>query len=302
MLLDARDNLINQLGKRAAPPSSTPYLLSWQKGQGSIMFRDNPAEAHGPFVITRGIHKISVPRGYRVGTYLVTNQLFLEFVQEQGYQDDSLWGGQSRRTFLTQDRFSLGPGSWPSSAGFPANKGNHPVANISYVEAQAFVRWLERTRPMASWSWCIPPEDLWELCARSSQGLLYPWGSEFRSGLCNSQESGLESTSEVGQFAQGNSSNGCADMAGNVWEFVVGEARARRCVLRGGSYRNNQFEIRNCFRLVEVEVTFRAPDFGLRCCQVEKSGDKPASPSDASPQRARKKKPLSLAKKKATKK
>ena len=48
------------------------------------------------------------------------------------------WEGQSRRTFVTQDGSSLGPGSWPSSAAFPSNKGNHPVAQISFVEAQAF--------------------------------------------------------------------------------------------------------------------------------------------------------------------
>jgi formylglycine-generating enzyme required for sulfatase activity len=218
-----------------------------------------------------------------MGTYAVTNRLFLEFVQQQGYLDDTLWEMDSRQAFVTQDGSSMGPATWPSSAAFPPNKGNHPVTGISYVEAQAFVFWLERMRPESGWTWCIPTEDMWELSARSWQGFLYPWGSEFLSGHCNSQESGLGDTSDVGLFAQGNSVNGCADMAGNVWEFVVGDARAQKCVLRGGSYKNNQFEIRNCFRLVEVSVTDRAPDFGIRCCQVRSPGGKPVPQSVASP-------------------
>jgi formylglycine-generating enzyme required for sulfatase activity len=283
--------LINVFRPPPTPPpqSPTPYPVSLQPGQIAISFLDDPAESHGPFVITRGVHEVSLPQDYRMGTYPVTNQLFLEFVQQQGYLDDSLWEGQSRRTFLTQDGSSLGPGSWPSSAAFPSNKGNHPVAQVSYVEAQAFARWLQGTRPAAGWTWCIPPEDMWELCARSRQGLLYPWGSEFRSGCCNSQESGLADTSEVGQFSQGNSINGCADMAGNVWEFVVGDTSAPRCVLRGGSYKNNQFEIRNCFRLVEVSVTYRAPDFGIRCCQVRTPDAKTVPHPTARPAAPRKK-------------
>jgi formylglycine-generating enzyme required for sulfatase activity len=44
--------------------------------------------------------------------------------------------------------------------------GNYPVTGISYLEARAFVRWLQLRYPDPGWTWCIPSEDMWELAAR----------------------------------------------------------------------------------------------------------------------------------------
>jgi formylglycine-generating enzyme required for sulfatase activity len=58
-------------------------------------------------------------------------------------------------------------------------------------------------------------------------------------------------------------------MAGNVWEYVEYADRRRQfCVLRGGSYTNNQYEVRSYLRLFDVPRDHRAPDFGFRCAQV----------------------------------
>jgi formylglycine-generating enzyme required for sulfatase activity len=254
------------------------YPVTSVAAVSSVTFEDDPAEKHGPFVITRGSHRVDVWQEFRMGTYPVTNQLFLQFIEDNGYSNEELWQGNSRKSFLTQDGATRGPATWPASSTYPTGKGNHPVAGISFLEAQAFVRWLQTTRPEDGWTWCIPMEDMWEFSARSPHGFQYPWGNQFLSGLCNSAESSVHDTSDVSLFPGGRSHCGCAEMAGNVWEFVEGAGRAERgyCVLRGGSYSNNQDEIRNCFRLVEVSATLRAPDFGFRCAQIPTKGSTPS--------------------------
>jgi formylglycine-generating enzyme required for sulfatase activity len=234
-----------------------------------VSFNDDPHEHHGEFVITRGRHELKPPPEFRIGRYPVTNQLFLRFLNDHGYEEDRYWRENWRRDFLTKDGRTRGPATWESSAAYPAGCENHPVSGISYLEATAFVQWLQLRYPEPGWSWCIPAEDMWELTARSPEGYRYPWGHAFQADYCNSVEAGIGGPSDVAQFPLGKSTYGCSDMAGNVWEFVEpADTSYWTCVLRGGSYRNNQYEIMSCFRLVQVPVNHRAPDFGLRCAQV----------------------------------
>ena len=150
-------------------------------------------------------------------------------------------------------------------------KGRAPVSGVSFLEAQAFVEWLNRSAPPeTNWLWSLPPEDLWEFAARSEAGLIYPWGDAFDSTKCNSYESGIGTTSEVTRFDGGVSPSGCYDMAGNVWEFVLAnDSRADWAVLRGGSYKNTGPELRSYLRLIRVPQGHRPPDFGIRLVQLE---------------------------------
>jgi formylglycine-generating enzyme required for sulfatase activity len=64
-------------------------------------------------------------------------------------------------------------------------------------------------------------------------------------------------------------------MAGNVWEFVLTpESDGGSCVLRGGSFKNDRFLVRSYLRLFGVPLAHRAPDFGFRLAQVERSAGK----------------------------
>jgi formylglycine-generating enzyme required for sulfatase activity len=110
---------------------------------------------------------------------------------------------------------------------------------------------------------------MWELAARTDKGLPYPWGREFREGCCNSAEAEVRTTADVNTYPKGASGYGCFDMAGNVWEFVVADDQENwSCVLKGGSFRNTQYEVRSYLRLFGVPRDHRPPDFGFRCSQV----------------------------------
>jgi hypothetical protein len=248
-------------------------LVECRPSSPTLRFND-VEENHGPYVVTRGNHQLNLPRVARIGRYLVTHALYREFVQDGGYENDAFWtvpaGG--RRRFVTSDGETFGPGGWPRPGTIPSGKDEHPVSSLSYLEARAFVSWCNTVAPDPNWLWTLPTEDLWEYAARSEAGLIYPWGDAFDASKCNSSESGVGETSEVSKFPSGQSRVGCFDMAGNVWEFVeASDAGSNWCVMRGGSYLNNRYEVRSYLRLQQVPHRHRPPDFGFRLAQVPRS-------------------------------
>ena len=239
----------------------------------SFVKYEDGEESHGPFVLTRGVHKLRLPPMFRIARYLVTNRLYMEFVRAGGYKDDELWTvpSSSRSQFLTADGETRGPANWPNATSWPDGKAEHPVSAVSFLEAQAFVNWCNRNAEFEeNWTWSLPPEDLWEFAARGEAGLTYPWGDAFDVSKCNSADCGIEGTSEVTRFESGVSPFGCYDMAGNVWEFVSGtDSGFDWCVLRGGSYKNTSTEVRSYLRLVRVPHWHRPPDFGFRLVLIK---------------------------------
>jgi formylglycine-generating enzyme required for sulfatase activity len=202
---------------------------------------------------------------------LVTNEDYQAFTLAGGYVRDEFWteGARNRVHMLVTDGETNGPGGWVRGDR-PAGKNRHPVTGICFYEAQAFVLWLNREAPVPGWRWTLPPEDMWEYAARTETGLTYPWGDAFEQSRCNSREAGIGDTSQVDQFGAGASRQGCRDMAGNVWEFVIpAEGVPNGCVLRGGSYKNDRFEVRSYLRLFGVQPLHRPPDFGFRVAQTE---------------------------------
>jgi CheY-like chemotaxis protein len=232
---------------------------------------DDPPLHFGRWVKSRERHSLNPTQPYRLGIYQVRNLDYEQFVKSAGYEDRANWRPDAPvRTFLCKGGKAYGPSTWEPS-GVPANGTElRPVSGISFYEADAFCRWLHRSVPRSGWTWQLPTEDMWEYAARCRFGSTptrYPWGNSFEIGRCNCF-SERKDTSDVGKFDLGNTPDGCADMAGNVWEFVIAPEKYDTCVLRGGGFQNNDQEVRADLRLWDVSLDHRPTDFGFRCALV----------------------------------
>ncbi len=170
----------------------------------------------------------------------------------------------------------------------------HPVVNVSWYDAQKYIAWFNKNyQPELpdGYRFCLPSEAEWEKAARGFDGNEYPWGDAFDDKKCNTSEGGKGDTTPVGAYSpQGDSPFGCADMAGNVWEWTrslwgadSGEPafkypyrfddgredesadKSSRRVLRGGSFLDDSWDARCSVRFNFVPDLFSNSD-GFRVC------------------------------------
>jgi formylglycine-generating enzyme required for sulfatase activity len=126
-------------------------------------------------------------------------------------------------------------------------RGNRPVINVSWNDAQAYVQWLsERTGQR----YRLMTSAEWEIAARAGSTSVYSWGNE--PAVCN--ENALnganfrdctdDRTRPVGSFQP--NGVGLYDMHGNVWEWVedCDDSSCAARVLRGGSWLNRSPDLR----------------------------------------------------------
>jgi len=197
-------------------------------------------------------HSITLP-GYWIGRYPVTVAQFRAFVAASRHRP--------------RDSESL---NGPSE---------HPVVNVTWHDALAYCRWLgEQTGLPVT----LPSEAEWEKAARGTDGRIYPWGDEPPDeSLCNFSLN-VGETTPVGRYSpRGDSPYGCADMAGNVWEWTrsiwreypydpedgredleAGDEALR--VLRGGSFSSSQRRVRCAYRDHYFPLA-RLTAYGFRC-------------------------------------
>ena len=96
---------------------------------------------------------------------------------------------------------------------------NRPVVNVSWEDAQSYVRWLsQRTGE----SYRLLSESEWEYMARAGTTTQYSWGNDIEHNRANCEGCGSqwddEQTAPVGSFSA--NAWGVHDMYGNVWEWV----------------------------------------------------------------------------------
>jgi formylglycine-generating enzyme required for sulfatase activity len=144
-------------------------------------------------------------------------------------------------------------GGCPSVAADAGRGKNTPVRDVSWDDAQRYVKWLSQA---SGKPYRLPTEAEWEYAARGGTSTRYWWGDRMQPGKADCKECGkpwqAEGPVDVASFAA--NPYGLYDMNGSVWEWVSDcwhnsykgapvdgrawdEANCRVRVIRGGSWR-----------------------------------------------------------------
>jgi sulfatase modifying factor 1 len=169
----------------------------------------------------------------------------------------------------------------------PPGKENHPVVLVSWDDVRAYCAWAGLR---------LPAEAEWEKAAgwdfQAGRKRRYPWGDTWDGRKCNTAErlAGRElpthdewkkwrdgwlkldpvkrnqdTTTPVGAYSPaGDSPCGCADMAGNVWEWTASDYDKSHKVLRGGGWLNIRYGARVASRY-RLRPDYRDITIGFRC-------------------------------------
>lgn len=180
-------------------------------------------------------HSVYV-RGFWIGKYEVTRAEYRQFIAAGGYSNHAFWPDEGWNWKVTNNRMEprfwatkvcfyhtlcCGPPCDPSTCPYAfAQTDDHPVAGVTYYEAEAFCNWAGGR---------LPTEAQWEKAARwtGSHANVYPWSDTWDAEKCNNiydhNPAGggyaAYQTAPVGSYASGASPYGCQDMAGNAWEW-----------------------------------------------------------------------------------
>jgi formylglycine-generating enzyme required for sulfatase activity len=126
-------------------------------------------------------------------------------------------------------------GACPGAGAAQDSAPNHPIALVSWDEAQQYVAWLSRH---TSRSYRLPSEAEWEYAARAGSETQYTWGNN-EASVCQHAnvldlsgrqanpawtwsvgcDDGFARAAPVGSFPP--NAWGLHDMIGNVWEWVA---------------------------------------------------------------------------------
>ena len=235
-------------------------------------------------------HAVNV-EAYCISRYAVCNQQFAGFVESGGYQKPEYWSDEGWRWRMSRDLSH--PVYWRNNkSGWEVKWFDRwcplqeyaAVVNISWFEAQAYCQWANRR---------LPTELEWELAAagefsESEQKFskrYYPWGARKPDDSLANMDASRPGTMDVRALPEGDSSFGCRQMMGNVWEWTdstfapypgfVADMYSdysqplfyKTKVLRGGSWATRSRMIRNTWR------NYYGPDrndvfAGFRTCAV----------------------------------
>ena len=220
---------------------------------------DNEKPAHQVFL-----------QNFSIDRALVSNEDFLEFIRDNGYQDFRWWfsegwevvNGEQWRAPLY---WELHDNEWMirDFAGLQSanSKANEPVSHVSFFEASAFAKWAGKR---------LPTEAEWEKAAtfnpNNGERVVFPWGNEAPDiSKTNLFENGLWAPSAIGSLPDGQNRYGCHQMIGDVWEWTTSDYVpypgfksefdeyndkwfVNQKVLRGGSFATPQIHIRSTYR------------------------------------------------------
>jgi iron(II)-dependent oxidoreductase len=230
------------------------------------------------------LHTVHLP-AFKIDKLLTTNEEYEHFIEEGGYKrrewwSDDGWDWRERENWNAPLYWTQQNGGWRVQRMFDEGlrEPDHPVTGISWYEADAYARFMNKR---------LPTEAEWERAAGSDasgrEKRRYVWGDEEPGPALANFDYHFWGTTPVGSFPQGASACGCLDMAGNVWEWTSspfmgypdfaafpyreyseewfdGDHR----VLKGGSWATQASTLRISFRNF-FRRHFRIAFAGIRC-------------------------------------
>ncbi len=229
-------------------------------------------------------HTFDIPYDYWVARFPVTNALFERFVQAEGFTTQAEKNGWAyvfnvaEREWQRVDganwRRPTGPHS--EARGLP----NHPVVNVCFYDALAFIAWANRLAGDSLPSGLVlrlPSEAEWEKAARGPDGRLLPWGNTFDPDRCNTNESEVVATVPVERYSPAaDSLYGAAGMTGNTWEWTLtlwGEDRSNASYVypyRADDGREDLHAGEACYRIIRgVSFKDRPQDMRIACRDLD---------------------------------
>jgi len=220
-------------------------------------------------------HEVAISR-FALGRHEVTRLEFAHFIAQTGHTTGPCvyWEAYFGNIRRVRDLDLINPSHQRRQT------GQHPVACISFGDAQAYVDWLSKETGNP---YRLPSESEWEYAARARTRSPYFWGEDAGSACDYANghdETGKETnlfnweslpcddsqalTAPVGSY----NANGfsLSDMAGNLWEWVedhyhesyegapadgrawLSPTRSTR-VLRGGSWEDEPRDLRSARRI-----------------------------------------------------
>jgi len=207
-------------------------------------------------------------KNFKIGIFPVTNQEYLEFMNDGGYETYKHWLSDGWEKVKSNEWRS--PMYWEKIndewhvrdfLGIRKINPNEPVCHVSYYEADAYCKWAGKR---------LPTEAEWEKAScwneEKQEKTVFPWGNESPSEeKCNLLESHHWGCTEIGTYPNGTSPSGCQQMIGDVWEWTTSEFMGypgfksgfdeyndkwftNQKVLRGGSFGTPKMSIRGSYR------------------------------------------------------
>jgi ergothioneine biosynthesis protein EgtB len=249
LLMDVKYNFfINPLKPsyrniQAAPSPITG--MGWQAFAGGIV-ETGHGGAGFSFDNERPRHQ-TLLQDFRLASRLVSNQEYLDFISDSGYQRPELWLSDGWHTINTQHwqaplYWHREGSDWQqfSLSGMQSLNLQEPVAHLSYFEADAYARWTGKR---------LPTEAEWEHAAANlpiegnflESGALHPRAAR-RSGL-------TQLYGDLWEWTQSAYSSypGFRPLSGTLGEYN-GKFMSGQMVLRGGCCVTAQDHIRASYR------------------------------------------------------
>jgi len=239
-------------------------------------------------------HRVRITRPFYLGIHEITRGQFRRFADDARYQTEAERDGKGGYGWDEERKhFEHNPQYNWQRPGFEQTD-DHPVVNVSWNDAQAFVAWLSRKEGA---TYRLPTEAEWEYACRAGSTTRYSFGDN-PEGLaavgnvadgtakqkhpawswCLAARDGFVYTAPVGRYKP--NAWGLFDMHGNAWEWCSdgfaedyykrsprqdprGINRASGRVLRGGGWFSDPRFVRSADRGRDAPG-FRVTDLGFR--------------------------------------